>query len=570
MNPNSTSTKKLFSLLLMVVFFHAHALGNFSDEDTLMEKDFKFLQQNFFQNRSNQLKSSIYAKAWLAKAKTENDRVQVAMAYKALAYNADKRLKEVYIDSMVNAAMSTGQDAAIGAAYLTKGIALYEQLKHKNALDNYMIADRYISRTNDLEIGFKLKYQIAQTKYQLGYYDEAISLLRECITYYEEENDVAYLNSLYALSLCYTAFKEYDLSSYMNNVGESASRDFGLLYMLPYFQLSEGVNEYYKKNYTTAIKTLSEIMPALKADRQNVTVGNFYLGKSFWDTGDRKKAVPHFKLVVAMFGEKEYIRPDLLESYSLLIQYYKTKSDDKSVVFYMAGLLKADSVISADYKYLSGKILRKYNPKKIIEEKRDIESKMLWRTTAGSTLIVALSGTIGFMIYRHSKTRKRYHQKFRELMEKNKEGKVVAAHTPGPYNEKELGFNEELANELIKRLEEFEKEKEYIEHDMNLAKFSSKLNTNPKYATKILAHARGKGIIEYVSDLKIDYIVDKLHDDKRFRNYTNKALGDEVGFGSTQSFTKAFKSKIGIPPTIYIAELKSAAKRDTDTADNLA
>jgi AraC-like DNA-binding protein len=45
----------------------------------------------------------------------------------------------------------------------------------------------------------------------------------------------------------------------------------------------------------------------------------------------------------------------------------------------------------------------------------------------------------------------------------------------------------------------------------------------------------------------------KLSEKRRL--YTNKALADEVGFGSTQNFTRAFKNKTDISPTYFIQKL---------------
>ena len=60
----------------------------------------------------------------------------------------------------------------------------------------------------------------------------------------------------------------------------------------------------------------------------------------------------------------------------------------------------------------------------------------------------------------------------------------------------------------------------------------------------------------YEDKCTFDYIVQKLQTDKKFRNYKNKSLSDEAGFGSTQIFTRTFKAKIGMPPTIFISELR--------------
>lgn len=92
---------------------------------------------------------------------------------------------------------------------------------------------------------------------------------------------------------------------------------------------------------------------------------------------------------------------------------------------------------------------------------------------------------------------------------------------------------------------------------MNLVKMASILNTNTKYVSKIIAHYRDKGTIEYITDLKIDHVIELLKSENKYRNYTNKALGDESGFGSTQNFTRAFNNRTGLSPTYFIRKLRS-------------
>ena len=52
--------------------------------------------------------------------------------------------------------------------------------------------------------------------------------------------------------------------------------------------------------------------------------------------------------------------------------------------------------------------------------------------------------------------------------------------------------------------------------------------------------------------------MEKLKTDGRYRNYTNRALAEEAGFGSAQHFTRAFKERNGISPTYFIGRLKKA------------
>ena len=118
-----------------------------------------------------------------------------------------------------------------------------------------------------------------------------------------------------------------------------------------------------------------------------------------------------------------------------------------------------------------------------------------------------------------------------------------------------LGINPAAVASVLKQLEKLEKDKKFLEKDWTLVKLSAAFNSNTKYLSKIVFHYRGKKFVEYINDLKIDHIIGLLKNDRIFRNYTNKALGEESGFSSTQRFTNAFISRAGISPSYFIQEL---------------
>ena len=127
-------------------------------------------------------------------------------------------------------------------------------------------------------------------------------------------------------------------------------------------------------------------------------------------------------------------------------------------------------------------------------------------------------------------------------------------------NNQNTSLSPELSNTLLKNLEKFENQKKFLEKDMNLTKLATLLDTNTKYASLIIAEQRKKKTTTYINDLKIDFIVELLINNNKYRNYTNKALSDEAGFGSTQIFTLCFKNKIGMSPTSFIQQLKSSSE----------
>ena len=85
---------------------------------------------------------------------------------------------------------------------------------------------------------------------------------------------------------------------------------------------------------------------------------------------------------------------------------------------------------------------------------------------------------------------------------------------------------------------------------------SKSLSTNSNYLSKIINFYKGKNFSSYISDLRIDYCVEKLKTDEIFIKYSIKAIAFDIGFNNTESFSKAFYKKTGIYPSFFIKELE--------------
>lgn len=567
--------KSLLAILLLFSYYVEAQLTNAKIPDSLLAKDYKYLSNASLTN-NDKVKSALYAQSWLKKAKTDNDFEQLTLAYKSVLYHSDKKTWVAYADSMLVAAKQTKNYILIGSAFMTRATVYYEQKDNKNALDNFLWADEFISKTNDSYSIYKVKFGIARTKYYLGFYDEAISLFKECIDYFKEENDRAYLNSIHGLAVCYNKVGKYDLSSATNQLGLNEGRNLENLEMESYFIHSEGINQYFKNNYPKAIKDLNGVLPYMKRNKDfaNETVAYFYLGKCYWSTHEQEKAIAYFKKVDEAFVKQKYIRPDLRESFELLIDYYKKHGDTKSQLYYINQLLKVDYILGQNYKYLLRKIVKEYDTKTLLKSKQDIENAMTFRTVVGFSIIILMALAIIYLIYRHFKNKRLFEKLMKRdttnsiiLQNSNEEiifdeiikhnnGKIIVPENNNKQASQEISQDIEI--NILKNLQKFELDKKYLQKDMALAKMAALLNTNTKYVTKIIAKHRGKGTIEYITDLKIDYIIEILKKESKYRNYTNKALGEEAGFGSTQNFTRAFRERNGISPTYFIYKLKKS------------
>lgn len=553
--------KKIYLILISILYCQESNAQHegFKIPDSLSDKDYSYLKKGVTRYKTENFTTAIYAKSWLSKSRSEQNWKQMAMAYRTIMYRKNKKGLLPYSDSLLVAAKKSKDNGLIGTAYLTKGIIHYDHKELSKALNNYLIADEYISKTNDEYAIHKIKYSIAHTKYYLGFYDEALALFKECTDYFENENDRAYLNSLHSLGLCYNKISNYDLCTFYNTLGLEQSKKLGNSDMVPYFNHSEAINQYFKKNYAQSITILKKILPEIKdkKDFANETVAYFYIGKSYWALKKQSTAIPFLLKVDKAYIKQKYSRPDLRENYELLINYYKKHNNPALQLVYTNRLLEVDEMLNQNYKNLSQKIFKEYDTKKLFLSKEELEKSMKSKSRRYYILLISLSATLFFMTFKHLKNKRHYKQKFEDLMSLNaKEEKSIPINNNS--NNIELDINPEVTTMILKNLEKFEKNKKYLEKEMNLLKIANQLNTNTKYASKIIYKYRSKKTIEYINDLKIDHIIGLLKNENKYRYYTNKALGEEAGFGSTQNFTRAFKNRTEISPTYFIQEIKKS------------
>lgn len=532
--------------------------------DTLKRKSYDYLFERIEATAENKVNQAYYLKYFLNKAKKDKNFEEIVNGYKNYLFYAPEKSKLIYADSMIYTAKKANNNDLIGSAYLSKGIVYYARKEHKNALDNYLIADNFISKTNDKYLVYKVKYNIAIIKYFLGFYDEAISLFTECTDYFKEKNTRAYLNSLHLLGLCHNRIGNYGLCSEINKKGIEEGIRMSNTEMKNYFIHSEGINQYFKNNYAEAIKKINYSIPSIKENKDfgNESVGYFYIGKSYWDLHKPEMALPYFFKVDKIFDDKGYIRPDLRQNYELLLKYYKSKKDLHKQLYYTDKLLKADSILDNKFIYLSGRVRKMYDTKVLLKDKQDIEelfNKRKYNDFIFTGIVLVLFLIVSFIAYRHIRNKNVYRQKFEELMAKNEAvSKVEVKNVSNGIG----NINKDTIADILKQLEKFEKDKKFLVKDLTSAKLAAIFNSNPKYLSQIIYQYRGKKFVKYIADLKINYLIKLLKEDSKIRKYSNSALAEEVGFNSTKTFTQAFFAEAGCPTSYFIEELNKMSQEN--------
>jgi len=498
----------------------------------------------------------LYLNDYLAKAKREHNKTEIVNAYKEMQHECAPAYRLVYADSMIMAARESKIPDLIGASYLSRGIIYYQQNRHQQALDNYILANKYLSSTKDAYLKHKVKYSIAQIKYYLGYYHEAIALFRECIAYFKDKDPLPYLKSLHCLTICYTFTGEMEKGMATNSLTVSESVRLGVRDLLPYADSALGVIYYNSHNYRQAIRSITYALPQIHADKDfaNEAIAHFYLGGSYWAIGRQDAAIDHFKTVDTIFNVNHYLRPDLRQAYEYLIKYYHHKDMPDEELKYINQLLLADSLLSKEFIYMAKKVHKEYDTAELVAEKKKVQAELRhsrWSGLVFKGLLAAAAVSLLYILYRHQKLKKTYRKRFEELIKNDADAGKTKLAAP----KQAMDINPIIVGHILEKITDFENRKGYLKKDIDATKLAKAFGTNYKYLSRVIRLHRDNGYTNYINSLRVDYMVARLKEEPLLRRYANAALAEEAGFSTTQHFTKAFKKRTGISPGYFVGEL---------------
>jgi AraC-like DNA-binding protein len=536
------------------------------------------LKELFIKNDKNKQKQLQYANAFLVKANYENSSINKARGYYliSLLYKGEQAIH--YLDNAIRYSKNTNDSKLPAFAYSEKGYALKNQFKYKEAIDNFIIAEKY-ARKNNLDFYYNVKFSIAALRSEeLGEVSEALDLYRECFNYYKDKDvqtshySNAYKNILFALADAHKALHQSDSATFYNKLGYLATKynkddEYNAL-----FVLNEGANLVLKKKFTAALDSIKKALPKIIANKDvgNTLAGYYYYGKAYEGLGKKDLAAKNFIKVDSIYKIAKRITPEFMSGYPYLISYYKNRGNKEQQLQYIIQYMTIDSTLQNNYKELTKKLQKEYDRPHLFYEKENLiqdlkKEKTLSYWVMGTLALLIISvGVFGWYQYNQKKTyRLRFDAIMGQLAIINDNKMIIPeANQTRTYTNKidNIGIAEELVNQILKKLDQFEIQKSYLESNLTIQTLSVSFDTNNKYLSKIINVYKEKTFIQYINDLRIEHAIIELQQQKQLRNYRMQALAMEFGFNSAESFSAAFHKKTGIKPTYFIKELTESIK----------
>jgi AraC-like DNA-binding protein len=447
---------------------------------------------------------------------------------------------------------------------------IYERLFwiHKNT-NNYTQAFDYLVLKEKISENFKYEgpkfqlkklsnqYSKAMIKSALGFYDEAISLLKNGI----KEIDLIDI-STDKHKHSYTTHK----SSALNILGDTYLKhstnykdpklDSAYLYYQKAYNVALNFTPAHKDSYQ--LYTLRRVKVLIKQKKYNDALSiiktikkpfgvaqnlNFLKAVTYHHL-NRKDSTIYFAHRFLNYQQNTpSSRKNRLEIYTILAKEYEALNKSDSAYKYSELGLHEVSLLNTDKtKFNKSHYLHNLNQIKKESQKnvKKEHNNHIVQIVLISLLLIIL---IVYFYYRRKKTSEEFNIKLDEIKIKK---------TP---QKKEYHIEKELENTILDQLVELENSESFLNKDFNIHQLAKKLDTNTSYLSYIINNTKQQSFKQYISKLRIDYLIDKLKTDKKYHNYTIQYLAKEIGYTNASAFTRAFKKQVGITPSDFIKSL---------------
>lgn len=562
-------TKKIVRLVFLITLFFSSMIWsqeNFTcDVDLLSHLTEEDLFEKFkkFNNDSSSYKKC--ANGFIKYARVKRNIVLESQGLYLMGVLSKEEEAIKYADSIILITKNLDNYTYPARAHLLKARNLGRKEEYAKALNELLEADTYATKNNNLDQKNEVKFFIGILKINLGDLEESLNYYKSANGYYEskyEENksyQKKYLKSLFALGNGYTRVKKYDSAYYYMHKGMKLSIKVSDSTYYGYFLLSSGIINYFKKDYKASLDSLHKFNTLFK-DRikdGNEQISNMYIGKNYYEINDTEKSITFLKKVHS-------IPPfELRSCYEILLKIYKEQKNLEKQIESIDKIVHLDSIINKDFKYLYTKIEKKYSSPNLLREKEIIINNLKERTKTNRyaiyLLIVLLSFSGLLLLYNNNK-RKVYKSRFLKLYNENTSLDRNRLKKSDDRKTKDIDIPSEVVKHILEKLEEFEKSKDFLVHNIKIAKLAEEFKTNSRYLSKLINVKKEKSFSNYINDLRINYTIEELKKNAKFRKYTIKAISHEVGFKSSEIFSKSFHKKTGIYPSFFLKELNSQEK----------
>ncbi len=534
-----------------------------TEKDSLRSYTFSELTEKFYGAKQDSLKAVFYAKYYIEKAKLKNDTIKLGYGnYYLSDITKDSTYLFNYWNNIIKKTKNSNNKLYPAISYLELGDFYFHKGKKEAALIKYLLMQKSIEANKNDSLKKINLSRLGAIKKGNKDYKEALILHMQSYNYYDINNINnkkinEYFSLLLNISTTHSSLKQYDSAIFYNKKMKSLALKFRDSILYGYVLVNYGGIELNKGNYKIAIDNFKKSIPRVIEDENYYTLSNLYvsLGKAYYKLDNINFSVNYYKKVDSLFQKTSNYYKSQKPAYKFLISYYKEKNNDKKQLEYINKYIEVDSVLNARAKNVARNLTYNYDIPNLLEERKHIENRLKGRLSSTKKWILGIASMtliLLLILIQQIKKRKLYKMRFQQLINSPTLGSETL--------QKEIPKNEQLFSKAIfqsisTHLDEFEKQQKFLSSEITLHSLAKTFETNSKYLSQFINQQKEQSFNNYLNRLRINFTIEKLKTDARFRKYSIKAIANEVGFNTPESFSKAFYKNTKIKPSYFIKEL---------------
>ncbi|WP_298422794.1 helix-turn-helix domain-containing protein [uncultured Kordia sp.] len=477
-------------------------------------------------------------------------------------------------------------DSILYLGLLSKGVTHYYQADHEPALKLYYEALNIAKKEKNRRWQIAVKSNIALVRMQADDTKGAIELLLENLEKIKKQPDIINEKSrlnLY-LNICgaYIYIEDYDAARHYCEEGTKLNIDINDELAMAHFLSAFAEIARSNKEYEKCHRFLDEADEIMEKQfiRKNLRLFlKFYRAKAYFDEKKYQLAVDELHKIEAMKADYDVEILSIQQMYYCFAKSYKELGNSEQAIKYYE---KAKQISTENNKIrdkINTNLIKQYDLVKLKEEIKELQqnSKRIktFYTIGVVLLVIIIIGLLIFNKKQQRKNKQRFENLMNQLEKKRQKIKLHKDEKQTASEEKIVEKSQKISKEqpakidpkieaILTKLEEFEDKELFLDNDSTLVEVAKKIQTNTTYLSKVINTYKEKSFTAYITDLRVDYAIERLSHDRKFRSFTIGAIAQEIGFKRSESFSKAFKVKTGLYPSYFVKELEKQAGSNSE------
>ena len=453
--------------------------------------------------------------------------------------------------------------AILAELFLTKANNLADLGKAKESAEIMFKGVELARKSGDIKAQVLLNHGLGYTYYASAEYEKSRNTLRNNIALIEKHQLLdkksfeVYYKGMVMLSKAYAIDKQKDSAIvYLNKGLQHVLTTSDKFTTMAFY---DGLAAIYleEKNYPKVLENLEKnrVLGNSIGNTSINTLNDYSFAEYYFETGDYEKSIKELNAIVAYYNSKKEVSKNA-NVFKLLAKNHKKLGDFK----------KAND--NYELYVLNFQNNQKENKKlaDVVQDKEllDLENQNKKKQKETSYFIIAGAILIALLLlylFSVSVKRKKDAAKFKELYQKiaalEKQPQIVDTKDVVLDEKSTTDINKETFDEILAGLQIIEEQNYFLKQECNSYNVAKKIKTNTSYLSKVINAHYQKNFNTYINDLRINFALLKLKEDTRFRQYTIQSISEEIGYKSADSFTKYFKKRTSLLPSVYIKKLNT-------------